>query len=235
MTGNLILLGLAVFVTIMGLVGYKVGLSKMIMSVTFGLIVIILVNLLLPLTVSRVNKSSIQKKVYERVDTIVLTAIDANNEDVLKTSDTGKKKIVASLPLPKSIKDDINKNCNDLGFQKYEVKSFKDYLVKYITDLVIKAITYCLLFLGISILLAMLGHIVGLAKGFTVVYMFDSFLGAAVGIFGAVLMIWILSILLTAVGTHGLGLDLMKAVSSNKILSWIFDNNPLMQLINIVA
>lgn len=232
MMGNFILIGLAIFVTIMALIGYKIGMSKMIISVTFSLIVIVIVNLLLPLAISKLNNSDIRKNVYKKVDSFVRINVDKKNENLLQTGDSAKKSIIENLPLPKSVRKDLNDNCNDTGYRVLNVKTFKDYLVTYITNLVIKTMAYCILFVIVSILLAMIIHVLGFLGAVSVINKFDSLGGALFGIAFALLVIWIGGILVTATTAYDSGAAIMEAISENKLLTMIYDKNPLLFLLN---
>lgn len=225
--GNSILIGTGVFVVIMVLLGLKKGLIRMAFSLLSIVIILVLINILTPVTKQILKKTSAYDSVNQNIQQYVEEKVDSitAEEKIIQTGTGNQEAIIDKLPLPNSIKTDLKDNNQDYNFMK--VDGIVGYIASYLSDLVLNAVTFVLLFVILSILVFILIRVLDLFAKLPVIHFFNTAGGALMGLFEALVILWILCIIITACSTTDWGQATCKAISENGILSFIYDHNPL--------
>ncbi|MBE5869129.1 MAG: hypothetical protein E7293_09275 [Lachnospiraceae bacterium] len=108
------------------------------------------------------------------------------------------------------------------------------YFKKDITSLIVAVI----LLVAVAIIHRLLSLIFFSAKvvaKLPVVHSFDKLLGVVIGVLETILMIWTVYILLINVDTGHIGQEILRYVQDSKILSFLYANNYLAQLLSIIS
>ena len=152
--GNIMLTGVTVFVVVMIAIGMKRGLVKTAFSFGSIFIALILVNILTPVAKEVIKNTPVYDSINQNIQSYVSEHIATSTENMTETGINNQEKIINELPLPNGLKESLTKNNNQSSYDSLAVNTFKEYVVAYLTDVVLNAVVYILLFMVISILMA---------------------------------------------------------------------------------
>ena len=229
--GNILLIIVGAFMLFMIIFGMKKGLIRMLLSFGSLFIVLILVNFLNPIAKQTLSASPMYDGVYGRVDEYVAKNIKDATKSATDTGVESQKAIIEDLPLPDSVKDSLNENNTKNSYAEMKVNSFADYLTKAITDMIIGALSFVILFILIFILLKVLIRVMDLITKLPVIHAFNAAGGGLLGLIESLFIIWIACIVLTMFSTTDFGKEICAGIASNPVLTWIYDNNLIQQII----
>lgn len=229
--GNILLIGVGLFMILMTAIGLKRGMIKMAFSLVSVIIVLLLVNILTPPVKQILKTTPVYTQIQSGIEKYVQDNVDTATENVTQTGVNAQKKIINSLPLPKEVKKSLKKNNTEKSYTAMKVDSFAEYISESLADMILGAITFVLLFVVLTILIRILIHILDIVAKLPVIKTFNSIGGAIVGMCESIVIIWLLCILVTACSTTEWGQTVCKAVAENGFLSFIYDNNVIQQLI----
>lgn len=230
--GNTILIGVLVFVVAMIAIGMKRGLVKTAFSFGTIFIVLVLVNVLTPVAKEMIKSTPIYETVNQNIQKYVEEHIAASTENMTETGNNNQKKIIEELPLPNGIKKSLTRNNNQEGYDSLAVTTFKEYVVSYLTDIVLNAATYIILFIVISILVKTLVEVLNLVTKLPVIHTFNMAGGALIGFAQAIIILWLLCMVVTVFSSTSWGQQICQGISDNALLSFIYDNNLIQNIIN---
>lgn len=230
--GNIILTGVTVFVVVMIAIGMKRGLVKTAFSFGSIFIALILVNILTPVA-KRGNKKYtglwLNKPKYTKLCKWTYSNIYRKHDG---NRNNNQEKIINELPLPNGLKESLTKNNNQSSYDSLAVNTFKEYVVAYLTDVVLNAVVYILLFMVISILMKTLVEVLNIVTKLPVIHTFNMAGGALIGFAQAILIIWLLCMVVTIFSSTSWGQTVCKAIADNGVLSMIYDNNLIQNIVN---
>ena len=209
--GNIILTGVTVFVVVMIAIGMKRGLVKTAFSFGSIFIALILVNILTPVAKEVIKNTPVYDSINQNIQSYVSEHIATSTENMTETGINNQEKIINELPLPNGL---------------------KEYVVAYLTDVVLNAVVYILLFMVISILMKTLVEVLNIVTKLPVIHTFNMAGGALIGFAQAILIIWLLCMVVTIFSSTSWGQTVCKAIADNGVLSMIYDNNLIQNIVN---
>lgn len=231
MTGNIMLICVGAFMLFMTIFGMKKGLIRMIFSFGSIFIVLILVNFLNPAVKQTLSASPLYDSVYGRVDEYVASNIKDFTKSATDTGVEAQKSIIDNMALPGIVKESLEKNNTKNSYAEMKVNNFADYLTKALTDMIIGAFSFVALFILVFILIKILSRVLNLVAKLPVIHSFNAAGGGLVGLIESLFIIWIACIVLTMFSTTEAGKVLCEGIEHNAVLSWLYDNNWIQQII----
>ena len=222
--GNIILTGVTVFVVVMIAIGMKRGLVKTAFSFGSIFIALILVNILTPVAKEVIKNTPVYDSINQNIQSYVSEHIATSTENMTETGINNQEKIINELPLPNGLKESLTKNNNQSSYDSLAVNTFKEYVVAYLTDVVLNAVVYILLFMVISILMKTLVEVLNIVTKLPVIHTFN--------MAGGALIIWLLCMVVTIFSSTSWGQTVCKAIADNGVLSMIYDNNLIQNIVN---
>ena len=222
--GNIMLTGVTVFVVVMIAIGMKRGLVKTAFSFGSIFIALILVNILTPVAKEVIKNTPVYDSINQNIQSYVSEHIATSTENMTE--------IINELPLPNGLKESLTKNNNQSSYDSLAVNTFKEYVVAYLTDVVLNAVVYILLFMVISILMKTLVEVLNIVTKLPVIHTFNMAGGALIGFAQAILIIWLLCMVVTIFSSTSWGQTVCKAIADNGVLSMIYDNNLIQNIVN---
>ena len=207
--GNIMLTGVTVFVVVMIAIGMKRGLVKTAFSFGSIFIALILVNILTPVAKEVIKNTPVYDSINQNIQSYVSEHIATSTENMTETG--------------------IN---NQSSYDSLAVNTFKEYVVAYLTDVVLNAVVYILLFMVISILMKTLVEVLNIVTKLPVIHTFNMAGGALIGFAQAILIIWLLCMVVTIFSSTSWGQTVCKAIADNGVLSMIYDNNLIQNIVN---
>lgn len=229
--GNYLLIGVGVFTIIMILIGLKRGLVKMAFSLMSVLVVLILVNILTPSVKELLRMTPVYTAINANIQTYVDEHITAATENLTQTGVNAQKTIIDGLPLPKGVKESLVINNNEHSYENMKVNSFSEYIANSLSDMILGAATFILLFIVLMILIKVLLHVLNIITKLPVIHTFNSIGGGIIGLAEALVIIWIACIVVTVFSATQWGEAVCTAIADNEILSFLYDNNIIQQII----
>ncbi len=137
-------------------------------------------------------------------------------------------KFIESLPLPQSIKDQMETFNNDNGYMKLGATDFGSYIINYFASLIMNILAYAVTLL---ISWAVIRIILGTLKVFSrlpIIGTADHLLGIGLGLIQGILIVWGLFLVLSMFATTELGAGLMNEINRSPFLSSLYNMNPFL-------
>lgn len=221
-----------VFIALMIFIGQHRGMIKMIFSLASMLIVLILVQILTPITKDFIETTPVYDAISKQVTQYVDEKIVDVSDSISQTGETAQKNTINSLPLPKSVKESLIKNNNADGYIELGVENFSQYVAEYLIDSVLNASTFILLFVVLTLLVQLVVHLLDIISKLPGINMLNKGGGAVIGLIEAVFVLWIACIIITAFSATSWGQQACEAIENSVFLSLIYDNNAIQMFLN---
>lgn len=241
--GNIILIALAAFMIFMIVYGMRKGLARMLLSLMSIIIILVIVYAINPpVKQALMNFEPLHTSVYNKVYKYVEKNVGKASKTTLDTGDKAKENIIDNLSLPSSIKDSLKEKENQKEFEvmkQSELKKtvakeqdqFCDYIATSLTNMIMGALAFVLSFVIVTILVKVLGLVLDVVTKLPVIKTMNSLGGATVGLAESIILIWIFMIVMTVLSTTAFGAAIMKGISENSVLSYMYDHNIIQQWI----
>lgn len=222
--------------------GYKKGVSHMIFTVGTLIIATLLTGFLGPIFASSFCESEIivtkvsttvneTLQVQEKMNAIVDGATGGRIEKKTKLTEKQQGDTIVSMGLPGAISDKlidgVREQANIKG--KITAAKFSKYICDTIAKMIIQECVYIVLFILIKGLLRILIRLFALVDKVSVVEDVDEIIGGAMGLFCGFGAVWIGFLFLLAFSGTQFGVNCYKCINDSNILSWIYNNNLLLQ------
>ena len=206
-----------------GIIGFKVGLLKMVFSLVSTIASLLIAVLFSPNVASMLEQNEtiqlfLSAKVESVVDSFAIESLDEVN-------------YINSLPFPEMIKEVLQEDNQVTTYISMQVENFEDYVCKKIVSLIINAIAF-----GITFLIAVIGvsitcWVLDIISRLPLLHQVNQLAGLCVGLAEGVLLIWIFFIFLTMFAGTEFGTNLMQMISESVWLSFLYDNNLIARFI----
>ena len=209
----IILIGVIGFLALSAFIGYKRGMVKIVLSMA-AMIVAYVLAAALTVPVSMALKSA--TPVYDTIEKSVSTMVKESKVD--STS-------IEKLNLPAQIEEKIMEGANDVA------SGFNEYLVETISNLILKALTFFILFIVIYIILSIVIKIFDFVSKLPLINTVNKAGGLAVGAAQGLIIVWIGCLVITAFGDKAWAQEAFRQINDNKLLTFIYENNPIIFLV----
>lgn len=222
---NWMLIIVAAILIINALIGWKTGFIKMIFSLCFMILAVVLTLWISPYVNNFMRgNDKIYGSVTEKVEKVLPKVSD-------KTDKNEQISTIEGLTLPKSIKDALIENNNTEVYKKLAVNSFQEYLSNYLTGIVINALAFVITFAIILISLWVLCFVLDLISKLPLLNQVNHLAGLLAGLVHGLVIVWIFFLVLTVFQSSELGQKAMQMIGDNEILSLIYNNNILIDFV----
>lgn len=209
-------------IVMLGLIGYRKGLVKMVFSLTSTIIAILLAAFLSPV-VAQIIKSN--DKTVDFLDEKVSILVDFSAEDSKETKASKQEDLIESLPLPESIKQSLAEDNTEEEYEAMQVEDFEGYVCRRITNVIINAISFIIVLIIAIVALWFVCSTLNILAKLPLLRQLNTTAGLGVGLAEGVLLVWILFAVLTMfVGTK-FGREAMELIGENRFLDFLYKNN----------
>lgn len=229
--GDIILIGVGIFMILMVLIGLKRGLVKMAFSLVSVVVILVLVNILAPSVEQLLKNTPVYKEINNNIEEYVSIHVANATEDKTQSGINAQTKIIEELPLPKGVKTALNENNNQEGYKNMQVDSFSAYIATMLSEFILGAVTFLGLFVILSLLMRILMEVLNVVAKLPVINTFNAGGGALLGLIEALVVLWILCVIITAFSATEWGQQVCKAIADNELLSIIYDSNPIQKFL----
>lgn len=219
---NWVAFGCCALPVILGLVGLKQGVVKMIYHMAAFALALIITAILAPMVSKVVVKDSSPS--VEKVKAKVISTLKL---DEIHFDKTVSEDILKDLKLPEAIRKEIAVfNTKDL-YEKMDVEDAKDYLATSIATIILQAIVYIFVFLVVWLLLFIAFQTLNVVDKVPVLHTANRLAGMLVGIVLGACVVCVFFVMVTALSNFEVGHYLMGEIERSKFLKTCYDNNPL--------
>jgi len=214
---NGLLIGVLVFLALLAVYGAVRGLAKMVLSVAAVVLAGLLVWITAPYVRTEVTaKTDIEEKLAEKVTDKLHELIE---------SDVDLEERVKNLPLTDKVKELVTDTRNSFDRKITELGTS-------IANLIFSAGIYLLLFLVFYIFLRIIAYLIERLADSKGLKFWNRLAGIFLALLEGVLILNVAAIILIFfAGTEG-GMKAYELIYSDRILTWINDNNLLLLMIN---
>lgn len=234
----LLLLALAL-IGVFGFIGWRVGFVKTVFSLVSTIAVIIITILVSPLVTNLLKSNeTISGTIQSKLESVIDLSGIAEN----LSSDEEKDPLafIDGMNLPESIKDTIKESLTDTMEEKEEeaanfvgdkLNSLEIYICELLTNIILNALGFFITFIVAAVGMAVLCFVLDLLSKLPVLHQINTLAGVAVGALEGLVILWIVFIVITMLGSTGFGQSCMAMISESKILSFLYDSNILSKIL----
>lgn len=225
---NWILVAVLGIIAVLGVVGLKKGLIKMVFSLV-STIVALLVAMLFSPVVSGMMKSN--EAIVGFFDEKISAVVDFTPEEAQEETESKQESLIASLPLPETFKETLLENNTLDNYAAMQAQNFEEYVCRQITNVIINAIAFVVTLLLAVIALAILCNVLNLIAKLPLLKQINAAAGLAAGVAEGLLLVWILFVILTMFAGTEFGSEAMSMIAENPLLDFLYKNNMVSKFI----
>ena len=234
----LLLVALAI-IGVCAYAGWRVGFVKSVFSLISTIAVIIITILVSPIVTNMLKSSetisgAIQGKLEEFID-LSGVAENLNSEE-----ERDPAAFIDGLELPdsikKTIKDSLAKTIEEKetkaeAFVGDSLNALEVYICELLTNIILNAIGFFVTFLIAAAGIAVLCFVLDILSKLPVLHQINTLAGIALGALEGLVILWIVFIVITMLGSTAFGQSCMTMISESKILSFLYDSNVLSKIL----
>lgn len=138
-------------------------------------------------------------------------------------------KFIESLPLPQSIKDQMEAYNNENGYLKLGADDFASYIISYIASLIMNILAYAVTLFAVWLIIRVVLGTLSIFRSLPIFGTADHLLGLVLGLVQGVLIVWGLFLVLSMFSTTQVGAQLMQEVNGSSFLSLLYNTNPFLK------
>ncbi len=172
---------------------------------------------------------------YDKLRVKIVTAYENeqadDDSDLVPIGDPKENATIDAFGFPELISDSLKTNNKSEIYEKLAVSLFKEYIAGYLSALSIKAGTFVGLFLILALAELILILAIKILEKIPVLRTFNRLLGMACGITLSLVFIWIFFIAVMMFFGHSFGTWVFAQVKASRLLSYLFNNNILFDLV----
>lgn len=225
---NWILIAVLGIVAVLGVIGLKKGLIKMVFSLV-STIVALLVAMLFSPVVAGMMKSN--EAIVGFFDEKIGMIVDFTSEEAQEESESIQVSLIDSLPFPETFKESILENNTAESYISMQAQNFEEYVCRQITNVIINAIAFVVTLLLAIVALAILCKTLDLLAKLPLLKQINSLAGLAAGVAEGLLVVWILFVILTMFAGSEFGSEAMRMIAENPLLDFLYKNNMVSKFI----
>ncbi|MBP3577070.1 MAG: CvpA family protein [Lachnospiraceae bacterium] len=221
------------------IIGWRVGFVKSVFSLVSTIAVIIITILVSPIVTDMLKSSEkitggIQGKLEQVID---LSGVAENMNSEEEKDPTA---FIDNLNLPESIKENIKaslaktmeeKKEEAAGFVGDKLNSLEVYICERLTTIILNALGFFITFLLAAAGVAILCFVLDLLSKLPVLHQINTLAGVAVGALEGLMVLWIVFIVITMLGSTAFGQTCLNMIWESKILSFLYDSNILSKIL----
>lgn len=219
--------------------GWRMGFIKSVFSLLSTIIVIIITILVSPIVTNMLkNSEMIAGTIQDKLETVIDLSGIAENLSSEEEKDPAA--FIDGLELPDSIKDTIKDSLADTLEEKEaeaaefvgeQLDSLESYICGLLTNIILNALGFFITFLVAAVGVAVLCFVLDIISKLPVLHQINTLAGVALGALEGLVILWIVFIVITMLGSTDFGQSCMGMISQSKILSFLYDSNVLSKIL----
>ncbi len=218
------------------ILGYITGFLKTIFSMVEIVLAIVLVMMLSPITNSVIQKqTNLRAQIQESTQSAVVSLIEEQAEKGEQSLDQLEKDLIRELcPIP-ALQGWLQERLDGSLTETLDVEGHAAQLSyeisKNLADAILSAISTAITLIVVVILIQIARIIITLVGSLPVISTVNQMAGGVLGLVRGVVILWLIGIVLVAAGGTDWGKEALQAAFHTPILSIIYRNNLLFNLV----
>lgn len=260
MNGLLILFGIILLVCVIS--GLVRGFIKIVASLAATIAIIVLVMFLTPYVSKGILKmtpleSMVQEKCVEaflpNAENADLPEIEINGQKVNQedleaagiTEDDIKKAIgkveipreqqisaIENAKIPQVFREILLENNNAEIYENLGVSTFGEYIGTYLAKIIADFVGFLLTLLIVTIVVRTILYTLGIISDLPVIGGLNRIAGGVLGLATGLIIIWVILIVITLLYTTSIGEICFKNIADSQLLTFLYENNPLLEVLS---
>ena len=234
---NWLLLVAIAIIGVGAFLGWRAGFVKAVFSLVSTIAVIVLTLFLSPIVTGFLQgNETITGGINGKLNDIINLEFIA--EDVEDQSDPAS--FIDGLSLPESIKEVLKEAVEKILVEKKEeadafvgdqLATLEEYICEVLTNMIINAVGFVVTFIVVAVGMAVLCFVLDALSKLPVIHQLNTIAGIAFGALEGLMVLWILFVIITMLGSTGFGQALLTMISESKILSFLYDHNFISKIV----
>lgn len=226
---NWLLIVVLAILIIYALNGRRRGLIKTVFTMFSTIVALLLTSWISPVVSKELQKN-------ERV----VSVISENVEKIVDFSNLGNKtsdqvNFIDKLNIPKNMRTSLLEHNTTDMYVAMAVDNFNEYVVNYITRIIINAFVYIIIMILVTIALTIISGTLNIISKLPIINGLNKSAGLLAGFAHGIIVIWIGCIVITIFSSTEFGQNLFDQINNSVILSTIYNNNVLLNIITNVG
>lgn len=218
--------------------GWRAGFVKTVFSLVSTIAVIILTMVFSPVVTNILKgNETITTAIESRLDMF----IDLSGLTQTVENDQDPTAFIDGLELPDSIKDTLKDSLVETMAEKEaeatalageQLDALEGYICELLTDIILNALGFFATFLVAAAGMAVLCFVLDIISKLPGIHQINTLAGVALGALEGLVILWIVFIVVTMLGSTEFGQETMKLISESELLSFLYDSNVLSKILN---
>ncbi len=201
-------------IVVCGIIGRNKGLVKIVLSMVATIVSVFISSILTtPVCEFLKDKFGLMDKIKEVV------------ANTLKDVEINDVSYVEKMELPDVIKEKIIE-----GVQGIEIP-VKDYVIESVASVALSAILFIIIFVISTIIISIVIGVLDIIAKLPLIKQANRAGGLVAGLAYGVVVVWISMVVLTALSSTTWAGDILLTIGNNELLSYIYDSNPIMDVL----
>lgn len=137
---------------------------------------------------------------------------------------------IEGADMPQVFKNLLLTNNNSKIYDKLGVDNFASYVAKYMASVVVNIVGFMLTLIVVTIILRAIIFSLNVIADLPVFGFVNRLAGGVLGMIGVLIIVWVAFVIITLLYTTEIGKEMFQMIQTNKILSVIYEYNPIMKL-----
>ena len=229
---NWLMVVTAAILIVAGLLGYINGLIKTILNLVLGAMTFALVIFVSPYVCDYLQEQTpLPGYIQTKVESIVLEKAEEKLQEGISLEQLGLDGLVEELPFLPAMKDAVLENEMFQEQATQEVQELASDIGAVVAEKVIVLIGYFSTFVVVFVALRILAFVLDIVGRLPLINRINKMTGLVAGLAEGLVVVWILGIGLTLIGTTELGQSAALCVQESKVLSVIYGYNLLQEIV----
>lgn len=221
---NWLLIVVAAVIGGCGYMGYRKGLVKVLFALLAAVVSLVLVGLVSPFIADFLQKET-PLPAYVKEKSIAMAA-EWNGSQEVETEES-RLAVIDTYEVPEFLKSYFKTE----NTEEMMELDFNDYISNKIVDLVIGAASFVIAFVIINLALYLLSVLLNTVMKLPVLHSINRLGGLLAGLAEGLLAVWMFFLVITLLCSTEFGKECMQRIGEGKVLSFLYNVNPLMRLL----
>ena len=222
----------AAILIVAGLLGYINGLIKTILNLVLGAVTLALVIFISPRVCTFLQEQTpLPGYIQTKAENIVIEQAESKLQEGISLEQLGVDGFIEELPFLPAMKEAVLESEWFIAQASQEIQELASHVGAVVADKVIVLIGYFATFIVVFVVLRILAFVLDIIGHLPLINGINKMTGLAAGLAEGLVVVWILGIGLTLIGTTKLGQSAAVCVQESKFLSVIYGYNLLQELV----
>lgn len=206
--------------------GIRCGFIRKAVSAVSLLVTLSLVTWLTPrITGFLTEHTHIQKDLQEKCTQMLY------DDDYNEAEKADQVLAIEEMPLPDNIKEMLLENNHYEAYDILQVTGFYEYVGAYVARTIINALAYLIAFIAVWTAVRIVLAALNIITALPVLHGINKAAGGVLGAAEGLILVWIGFLLVTVFCSGVLGQRIFEMIQENAFLTWLYQNNLLMDII----